>query len=361
VILLPILALLCVPALYLVFGRPRFAPRSVPARDFPRISIVIPARDERENLAILLPSIAGQDVLAFEIIVADDGSTDGTAKIAESHGARVIRCPPPPAGWIGKSWACQQGAAAATGDFLLFLDADTKLEPSGLGKIAALANESEACSLCPFHRVPRPYEQLSAFFNLTMVCGVNAFGLHPSSSAMFGQSLLVHREAYRKIGGHALVAGEVLENFRLAEHFRAGGLRIQALLGAGAVSMRMFPQGLRQLWDSWKKGASRGAGQSDRRALIFTSVWITGAMLCTTAVVIALLPGASPLFLISTAGVYLVYAIQCHLALRNIGSFSPLTSLFFPIPLLFYQTLFFSSVIGAKSKKKTQWKGRDVD
>ena len=123
--------------------------------------------------------------------------------------------------------------------------------------------------------------------------------------------------------------------------------------------MRMFPEGLRELWSSWKKGFSTGAAKAAPRALILSSIWISGAMFATVTSITALLTGNS---LLEAAAVitYTAYAIQCYYIFRKIGSFSPLNALLFPITLIFYQVLFFTSIIGRKRGKTTQWKGRGV-
>lgn len=110
------------------------------------ISIIIPARDEEQNLGVLLQSIAEQSLQPREIIVVDDCSTDGTAGIPQQYGARLIcDMPLPDDGWRGKTWACHQGAQAATGALLLFLDADTSLEPDGLSQLAAQFESVRRC------------------------------------------------------------------------------------------------------------------------------------------------------------------------------------------------------------------------
>ena len=90
--------------------------------------MIIPARNEAHNLPRLLESLASQSVQPREVIVVDDGSTDDTAEIARRHGAEVLVSKPLPEGWRGKPWACHQGAEAASGDLLCFVDADTCFE-----------------------------------------------------------------------------------------------------------------------------------------------------------------------------------------------------------------------------------------
>ena len=131
------------------------------------VSIIIPARDEAANLPRLLESIAMQGIPPREVLVVDDASRDGTAGIAAAHGARVIRSEGLPPGWKGKPWACAQGARAAEGRLFLFLDADCHFEPGGLEAILG-RYRGGAFAVCPYHRVERPYENLSAFFNLIM-------------------------------------------------------------------------------------------------------------------------------------------------------------------------------------------------
>ena len=181
----------------------------------PSVSIVIPARNEEHNLPTLLRSLAAQPMKPHEIILVDDDSTDRTAELARQLGARVIPSQPLPVGWRGKTWACHQGAQAARGKLLLFLDADTWFEPDGLGK-AISAYGGGAFSIGPYHAVREPYEQLSMFFNLNMTVATVPHGL-------FGQMLLVDQESYRRVGGHEAVRGRILEHASLAARFRAAG------------------------------------------------------------------------------------------------------------------------------------------
>jgi 4,4'-diaponeurosporenoate glycosyltransferase len=362
-ILLPIAAALCTLPLWLVLGRPRFLPATGDAASADSISIIIPARDEEANIGALLASILNQSITPREVIVVDDHSSDRTAALAAEAGATVIQPPGPPPDWKGKTWACQQGAQAAIGSWFLFLDADTRLEQGALEKISRLTrNPGRVSSICPYHAVERPYEQLSAFFNVVVLAGINAFGIQrdPSrESALFGQCLLIHHDIYQKIGGHRSVRRDILENFQLASHLEAHAIPRDCYLGRGTIRMRMFPGGFRELWSSWKKGFSSGAGSTAPSVLVFTSLWITGAMLACVA--LAFMPFATPACQFASAAAYLFCAAHCLFAFRLAGSFSLLNALFFPVSLFFYQTLFFTSVIERRLGIRTRWKGRHVD
>lgn len=219
-------------------------------------------------------------------------------------------------------------------------------------------------SICPHHTVLRPSEQLSAFFNVVMIAGINAFGIQrdaPGQAALFGQCLLISQDHYRQVGGHEPVRAEILENFHLARHLAGHDVPRNCLLGRGCLTMRMFPGGLPELWSSWKKGFTSGAGHAAPRALFFTSVWITGAMLAIVGLLLAFAPIATPLCRGTAIAIYLLYVLQCLRAFRLAGTFSPLTALFFPVGLLFYQVLFFTALIERKLGIKTRWKGRHVD
>ncbi len=363
----PIFAILLMPALWLVMGRPRFlALGSIQHENRnPKISVVIPARDEEETLPRLLASLKHSSHQPHEIIVVDDGSIDDTARISRQSGARVVSPDALPKDWKGKPWACQSGARAATGDWLLFLDADTWLEPQALSSITQLAEEPDAViSICPYHKIETIVEECSSFFNLIMVAGSNAFGIPDATrqdSALFGQSLFIAKSRYEQVGGHEKVKDKILENFHLAEHLQKQGVPRHCYLGRGSLNMRMFAGGLPELWRSWKKGFASGAKQAHPRALILISLWLVAGMTTIVSLLVALaIPSPEPLFLGSAAAAYFFFALQCYHAFRLVGSFSYLNALFFPLSLLFYQTLFFIALVEKKRGVQTKWKGRDV-
>ena len=343
-LILLLVALALWSAGFLLLGRLRpCVPASAPGSP-PSVSVIIPARNEQHNLPTLLHSLASQPVKPQEVIVVDDGSTDRTAEVARGLGATVIVSKPLPEGWRGKTWACHQGAQAATGELLLFVDADTWFEPDGFARILS-GYTGGAFSVGPYHAVRKPYEQLSLFFNFTMAAGTVPRGL-------FGQMLLVDRQGYRRVGGHQAVQGRILENFRLAAEFRALGIPVRSVMGRGVFSFRMYPNGLRDLIQGWTKGFASGAGQTPRGTMFLIVVWMIGLMLVPQA---WLMTGDW----LRWGTVYVLCAAQVACFSRQVGAFRWSSALLYPLPLIFFMALFAWSV--ARSGRRVSWKGREID
>ena len=336
------------------------------------VSVIVPARNEEHNLPTLLSSLAAQKAKPLEVIVVDDGSTDRTAIIAGQFGATVIPSRPLPDGWRGKTWACYQGAQAAKGDLLLFVDADTWFEPDGLDRLLSAWQsgfvippsgrpeqqatpkpglETEpgsslggAFSVGPFHAVRKLHEQLSLFFNFNMIVGTVPDGL-------FGQMLLVDRESYRRVGGHEAVKGRTLENLFLARQFRGAGIPTRSAAGRGIFAFRMYPNGLSELLEGWTKGFASGAGQTPRDVLFLIIAWMSGLML---ALIGWSVTGDSAQW----CAAYVLCAAQVAWFGRQIGAFRWFVALLYPAPLIFFFILFVRSVL--RSGKQVNWKGRTI-
>ena len=329
----------CPPVEWTVLGGPAGRPVGPSG-----LSVIIPARNEARNLPLLLDSLAAQSVRPVEVLVVDDASSDGTAAIARELGAKVIVSQPLPAGWGGKTWACHQGAQAAAGELLCFVDADTWFEAGGLARILQ-GYPGGALSVGPWHAVQQPYENLSLFFNLNMVVGTVPDGL-------FGQMLLVDRASYQRAGGHAAVRGRVLENCRLAALFRASGTAVHGVAGKGTLSFRMYPGGPGDLVAGWTKGFASGAGQTPRATLLLCVAWMTGLMAAPIGCWLAGEPrwwGAA----------YLLCAAQVWVLSRRVGAFRWYAALLYPLPLGFFFVVFARSAMSAG--QKVRWKGRDID
>src|SRR3954468_16221098 len=242
------------------------------------LSIVIPARDEAGNLPHLLRSIAASSLRPAEVIVVDDDSVDDTAHVAMSLGASVIATPPKPSDWAGKTWACQIGAASATGSQLAFIDPDVSLDPEALRLLVAALQESGGLvSVQPFHRPERAYEQLSAVFNAVEVLGSGVFSGGPSrarNAAAFGPVLLTGRDDFEHAGGFSRVKGSLIEDVELAQIYAREGMRVTCWLGGPLISFRMYPDGISSLLRGWAKNIALGARAADRLAVSATIVWV---------------------------------------------------------------------------------------
>ncbi len=353
------LLLLCALGLPAGFLLMRRIPLCRPARLATAVpfSIIIPARNEERNIAPLLDSIARSSLQPDEVIVVDDGSTDRTAQIARSHGARVIASDDLPRGWTGKTWACHQGAlAAATGTFL-FLDADTRLETDGLEKIFAEyragVDVDAAFSVLPYHETQKPYEELSLFFNLLMAMGAGGFGSF-GKPFLFGQSLLIAGETYRRSGGHRAVREHILENFALASHVYSAGSTCVTRGGRGAIHIRMFPESFAQLREGWTKAFADGASASPRLVLAISVYWLTAAI-ATFLMLFSVHSGY-----LYPALLYAGFVLQLFFFSRQIGNYRLTTCLFYPVPLMFYFAVFGESFYRRIFRRTVVWRGREI-
>lgn len=333
-----------------------------------RVSVIVPARNEAGNLprllASLVPAPDEQGRGEREVIVVDDHSTDGTADVARAAGVRVVAAPPLPDGWTGKTWACATGAAAATHRRLVFLDADTVLEPGGLD---AIVGEQARCgglvSVQPYHRPVRAYERLAGLFNVIGVMGVGCATAPPRARTVgaFGPCLATDRAAYDAAGGHAAVRAAVLEDVALAKRYAAAGLPVHAFGGRGVIGYRMYPEGPGQFVEGFTKNFAAGAGAIPwwRLALIF--VWVTGLILAAWMLPAAALAwwfgAGAPA---ATAVVaYLAYSAQLAVLLHRVGRFGPWAPLLFPVLVLAFLVVFARSVLHA-SRGSTTWRGRRI-
>lgn len=341
---------------------------AVPAHGLAELSIVIPARNEAASITALLTSLAPSRSSVRDLLVVDDGSSDGTADLARAAGATVLTAPAPPTGWTGKSWACHLGAGASTGRLLLFLDADTVLAEDALPALLELHTSSRGLlSVQPHHRPVRAYEQLSSYFNLVSLLGSGLFARRPPTTPMaFGPCLLTTRDDYEAAGGHEGIRAEILDDARLAAAYARAGLPVSCVVGGAAVAMRMYPGGLRQLVEGWTKNFASGATQADRRSSVAAGLWVA----CHAAVaggsasaLVDLLASPTPAAWLPVAvwlGAWAATAAHLRHELRRIGSFRWWTWALFPLPLAVFGLVFVRSLVLTHVLGTVPWRGRDV-
>jgi glycosyltransferase involved in cell wall biosynthesis len=230
-----------------------------PASQRPTVSVIVPARNEEACLGVCLQSLLAQTGVSVEILVVDDGSTDHTREIAQSFPqVKLVDAGTLPPGWSGKNNALVGGAKAAGGQWLLFTDADTLHLAGSLARAIAEARQKKATllSYSPEQEVhgfsekavmPVIFAELAATFRPEDVSNPSC-----SAAAANGQYILILREAYEAVGGHAAVANSLLEDVALARAVKASGRKIFFRYGGDAVRTRMY-RSFKQLREGWTK------------------------------------------------------------------------------------------------------------
>jgi hypothetical protein len=225
--------------------------------EFPSLTVIVPARNEAANIARAIEAFPPENV-----IVVDDASTDDTAKIAAEAGARVIQAPPLPAGHLGKPNACMAGAAAAETDWLLFIDADTWYARVFAPCLVEYAEDNELQMASVFlhqhcetlaEKILLPYA-FALYFTGVNTGAVNA--RRPTQWLANGQCLLVRREAYQRLGGHAAVASSVIEDVALAKLAAERSIHARVTRAEHMGNVRMYDS-FQAIWRGFQKNSFR--------------------------------------------------------------------------------------------------------
>jgi chlorobactene glucosyltransferase len=325
------------------------------------ISAIVPARNEEATITVAVESLAAQPEIK-EIIVINDQSTDGTATKLKELSSRfpqlsVLETRELPDGWVGKNYAVSLGAAQARGDWLLFTDADGVHLPgstahaladaakSGAG-LVSYSPEQETCTWWEKSLIPFVYTRLAQKYSYDEVN-------HPDSpaAAASGQYLLIRRDVYDRIGGHAAVAGEVLEDVALARLVKQGGVRLHFASGDGIMRVRMY-RTFGAMWQGWTKNLYPLMGGTPRavgRELFRVVPWIP--LLVLPLVVVHLIFGALGLALL--AGRHAAYAADLR---RN--RFPGVLAIYYLLAVALYTATLLNSE-SRYAKGSVKWKGRE--
>lgn len=331
---------------------------------YPSISVIIPSRNEENTLPNLLRSLEGQLSSEDEVIVVDDHSEDRTKAVAEKSGVKLLESLPTPEGWIGKTWACSQGARMASGEILVFLDADTVLEKNGLKNIIETYVERDGVlSIQPYHKMRNLYEQFSAFFNIVMMAAIGAFtilGNRIKPIGLFGPVVAIKRQYYLDSGGHEKVKSEILEDVAFGSELQKKGVEVHCLGGKDTISFRMYPNGIKELINGWSKGFAVGAVKTSIPLLVLIIAWISGSI-GTTRNLVEAIAATNNVQIAIWGGLYVLFAAQIYWMLVRIGNFKFYTALLFPIPLSFFVLVFTYSFVRIFLARSVKWKGREID
>jgi glycosyltransferase involved in cell wall biosynthesis len=327
----------------------------------------VPARNEEACLTACLQSLLAQhnsflNNSTLDIIVVDDQSTDRTREIADSfasRGVRVIDAGPIPAGWTGKNNAVTAGARAARAEWLLFTDADTIHLTGSLGRSVAEAKQHGAAMLSysPEQIVktfsekavmPVIFAELAATFRPSQVSDPNS-----SAAAANGQYVLITREAYDAVGGHAAVATSLLEDVALARAVKQSGRKIFFRYGADAVRTRMY-RNFTQLREGWTKNLALLFASPGRLAILRAIEFaLIGATL--SIAIVGSIQGRRRLVLIAAFLFTVIYAVFLKRIRRAHFSWDANILALFGLPLFSYLLL---RSARAHANGQVPWKGR---
>jgi chlorobactene glucosyltransferase len=334
----------------------------------PIVSIIIPTRDEATRLPHLLralgPLVRGAGSVR-ETIVVDDASRDGTGDLARAAGARVLRLEEAdrPDGWLGKPHACSRGAEVASGEWLLFLDADVEVDARAVDAALchATSHSLDAVSLMLRQRCATFWERLLLPFAYQQLFA----GQRPSPSVdqrageaiLNGQLILVRADVYRSIGGHSAVRGSIVEDVALAGALVAAGCRVRTLRGETLGAVRMY-EDLGSIRRGFGKNAYAFLAQAPLRGARIAAS--TAAATLTLALLAAALPVRGPgrwMFLAAGTAAWLAQAAALAPWLRRSGAPAAF-ALLQPLAALVFQAIALESTARSLLGLGLTWKGR---
>lgn len=327
------------------------------------LTIIIPARNEALRIEPLLQSLAMQSWKGFNVLVVDDGSTDDTAAVATSYGARVVTSEMVGSMTPGKANACAYGAKRATGDWLLFLDADVQLaDEHSLSRMMTsfyAQHGKGILSVQPYHRIMKPYENLSAIFNVIVLTGMNVFTVWQSrlsTAGSFGPCILCDRQSYEQTGGHEAAEESIMDDFALSEVFIEKQLPVTNYVGRGIINMRMYEEGIGQLVEGWTKNLATASQSTHRAVMALIQGWIFGVIMVVVAVVLSI---SSPLLIVSSL-LYVAYGVHMYVLVRRAGNFHLMIMLAYPLYVLFFTCIFMYSLYRTHVLHSVMWRGRKI-
>jgi cellulose synthase/poly-beta-1,6-N-acetylglucosamine synthase-like glycosyltransferase len=332
----------------------------------PRVSLLIPARDEEANIDGTLRAALASEGIELEVVVLDDGSTDRTAAIVAAHmqgdaRLRLVAAPPLPPGWCGKQHACHVLAGRARHPVLVFADADVRLAPDALARITGLLERRrlDLASGFPLEETGTLAEALIVPLIHLLLLGYLPVWLarrsrHPAFGAGCGQLMAVRRDAYRRVGGHAAIRNSRHDGLMLPRAFRRAGCEADLFDATDLARCRMY-RGGREVWQGFAKNATEAMAKP--LALpVWTLLLGGGHVLPFLVLIPALAAGSGAAVAASALACACVYGARVTLVLRFRQNW--LGALLHPLGIALLLVLQWSALVAELRGRPAVWRGR---
>ena len=343
--------------------------RGQPAGRAPRVSVIVPARNEESYVDACLGSLREQDYPDYEVICIDDSSQDKTGSIMARHAAeseRIVHvsAEPKPDGWMGKNWACSQGYARASGELLLFTDSDTRHAPATISSAVSelLSQDLDALTGIPRIRAPEFWTRVTLpVISVFLDTRFSALRVNDPSTKVgyfFGSFFIIKKETYESVGTHEGVRHEIVEDGALGSKVKAAGHRMRMARAEHLVDAVWARDG-GTLWEGMKRLMVPLYVQDPKLASA-----ILGAVCALLFAPFAVLPYA--IWAPGVAGAALLAASASASALVYAGTFMEAAhlgsglrhALLAPLGALVVVAGFAAGIIRARGRDSVSWRGR---
>lgn len=331
---------------------------------YPKVSIIIPVRNEEKRLEATLDSLRSLDYPSFEVVIVDGSSEDGTQKLVERYDKfKLISEGDLPTGWIGKVWGCWVGAQNSSGEILLFTDADVKHNKESLRLIVnhLLSNNLEALSVLTHQEANSFWERMMfvILFLIFIVSGGSRESKNKKSNSSIanGQYFVFKRDCYFSINGHKAVHNNIVEDIALASELKENKKKFEVVAEPKIASTRMYPKGLRDMWEGWSKNLYYGSSlfrPLHELALAIIIFWSLGGPLLILMSFIL----DRPEMVMVGSFVYLSLVVVFIRFSNRAGDYPPYYSFVYVLGILFFLITFLNSYQRHKTKRGAKWKGR---
>lgn len=360
------LALALIPAAMLVGNLRLYRRLPTRRRDAarPRVSVLIPARNEERNIGAAIDAVLANEDVDLEVVVMDDHSEDATVEFVEAYQARdgrvrLASAPRLPSGWCGKQHACFALSKTARHEVLVFLDADVRVSSDAIGRIVDHLEDQDLDLVSGF-----PRQQTGTFLERLLLPLIHFVLLgflpirrmrastSPAYAAGCGQLMAARREAYETVGGHGAIRASRHDGITLPRAFRRAGLRTDLFDATDVASVRMYQNGP-QVWEGLAKNATEG--MASRAAIVpWTVILLGGQVLPFVLLLISAFAGN--VSIPAAAAVLVTLAGRGALAVRFRQPWDSV--LLHPLGVLVLVAIQWYALLRERTGNPVAWKGR---